>query len=742
MSTVSVDRLGEVRAFVASGRRDIAEQACEALVLHHPEEAAPRAFLAALQLDRGATAAAIANLQAAAALAPDDTGILLQLAVARFRKGDRDAARATLEALLAVQPGHVSGAFHLALLCEDSRDAVEAERLYAVALAGEPGHREARLRLGGLLRRLGRNAEAFACLQPLWRPEAPDPALAEALACTALDAGDARVAADMASVATRLAPQRVDAWLAFGLALRRLGNAPLAYEAMREVVARHPGHALAWCELAIDALDLGDGEAAREAFAHAQSLAPDWLARRWIDALALPALVDSEHDSTTWLTRFSTGLDTLHATLEADARDPASLADAVARVVPFRLHYHAADTTALTWHYGDLVARAVRAAAPAALKAPLDWTPLAHGGRLRVGFVSCEMREHTITRYFEGWLTDLDRARFEVHAWHLGEASDAVTARIAARADAFHAVAGTGLHEVAAQVRDARLDVLVHVEVGMDSRMQQLAALRLAPVQCAGYGHPVTTGIDTLDVFLSADAMEPADAQDHYRERLVRLPGLGVVPSPTPPAGDAGWLPCAAGRPLLMCLQALFKLEPAFDDAVARIAMATDAVVVFFTAPRALVARFEARLARAFERHGGDARRHVVMVDRRTHADYLAGVAAADLVLDSFGFSGGATSLDTLAAGTPVVTLEGRFARGRQTAAMLRLLGADAELVAHDVEDYVRRAIALCADDGLRSELRGRLRVAAPRLFDAPDVLPALEAFLEQAARDAATPSF
>ena len=93
--------------------------------------------------------------------------------------------------------------------------------------------------------------------------------------------------------------------------------------------------------------------------------------------------------------------------------------------------------------------------------------------------------------------------------------------------------------------------------------------------------------------------------------------------------------------------------------------------------------------------------------------------------------------MDALSVGTPVVTVEGEFMRGRQTSAMLRLLEAD-ELVASDIEDYVEIAIALCRDRVRREGLRVRLKENVERLFDSVEVMPALEAFFKRIAKAAA----
>ena len=81
-------------------------------------------------------------------------------------------------------------------------------------------------------------------------------------------------------------------------------------------------------------------------------------------------------------------------------------------------------------------------------------------------------------------------------------------------------------------ISDAAPHVLLYPEVGMDMIVGWLAAQRLAPVQCVAWGHPETTGMPTIDYFLSSDFMEPPDAATHYTESLVRMPHLGHISRP------------------------------------------------------------------------------------------------------------------------------------------------------------------------------------------------------------------
>jgi len=572
-----------------------------------------------------------------------------------------------------------------------------AERHYRSALAQQPLLPEALIALGDLLRRQRRIDEAGGFLEAAHRG-APDSAHAAGhLALLRIEQTRYAEARELAALACKSAPRVARWWIAAGIAARRMQDPDAAAAALRRACELAPNNAAAWLELAI-ALERSADPAARDALSNARRLAPNWERVRWLELLQMPSIVDDEREALDAVGAFARGIDEIERSLQLDTPDRSAAAlDAALGVVTFQLHYLPGYHTGLQRRFGAVIERVVAAAAPR-LAVPVDWQPLAHGGRLRVGFVSAYLYTHSVTRYFGSWLTGLDRARFETFLWHCGDVADDCTNELEAASDHFLRT-GSALGE---SIRSAKLDVLILLDVGLDPRMQVLAAMRLACRQYLTFGHPVTSGLSTLDGFLGAELLEAADSAQQYSEKLVRLPGLATRFRRRAEPGDASWLhELAGGRPVLMCLQNLIKLQPAFDVLLARVVAATGALLILFEHSAGQSARFRRRFERAIRTAGLDFATHVRIVRARPYRDWLAGVAAADLVLDTPGFCGGVSSLDAISVGSPVVTFEGTSARGRQTAAMLKAVGVP-EFIVRDDEGYVRLAATIMRDADLR----------------------------------------
>jgi CRISPR-associated protein Csy1 len=469
-------------------------------------------------------------------------------------------------------------------------------------------------------------------------------------------------------------------------------------------------------------------------YRHILARRPDHLGAALGAHLTLPPVYRSAQELRAARTRIEAGLAALLADRARYACLPAEACIAQLAWVNFFVAYQGLDDTAWQSQYGDFVAALLHVHLPEFVRAPDP--PAGRGRRIRVGFVSEYFRRSTVGGYFSAWITHLDPGQFETFVYHLSPRQDGLTRHIAAHCAHFVDLATpahASLRACAARIRADALDVLIYPEIGMDPHTLLLASLRLAPRQCAAWGHPVTTGLPGIDCFLSSRDMEPADGDGHYRERLVRLDGLGVAyPRPAPPPmktrRDFG-LP--EGRTLYLCPHALFKLHPDFDTLLARLlADDADGVLVLFEADQAAVTQcYLQRLGGALAESGLDARQRIVVLPYQRHADYLAINRLCDVMLDPPHWSGGNTALDAIASGLPMVTFEGPFMRGRQSAAMLKRLGLP-ELVAASADDYLRIARALAHEPGWRSQVRAHLAGQAGTLFDQPGAIASLQAFL------------
>jgi predicted O-linked N-acetylglucosamine transferase (SPINDLY family) len=348
-------------------------------------------------------------------------------------------------------------------------------------------------------------------------------------------------------------------------------------------------------------------------------------------------------------------------------------------------------------------------------------------GRRRIGLVSSCLHQHSVTRAWGEALLALPADEFDLHVFHTSARDDVMVQRFRARAGRYIG----GAHSFAAWtqwLREAELDVLVFLDLGLDVVNQCLAALRHAPVQVSTWAHPVTSGAATIDWFVSAQASEPAHAAAHYSESLHRLPRLGgcFLEPPHPP------LPRRArdGRTRLVCAQNLYKLHPRHDALFGRIlARAPDTTLDFLTAATPeQAAGFERRLApvlRDFDIDPARVRVHSTL----TGEAYRRRIADADLLLDTLGFSGGITTLDALWQERAWLTLPGECMRGRQSSAMLLQLGLE-PLVASSEADYVERAVALADSPEQLRELAREIAERKHALFRDTEVCSAFADFL------------
>jgi protein O-GlcNAc transferase len=454
------------------------------------------------------------------------------------------------------------------------------------------------------------------------------------------------------------------------------------------------------------------------------------------EALLLPVLYDTEGEIEYYRARFKTGLEALVKGIQLNTREEYRGAlDAVSKHLNFYLGYQGRNDCELQQQYGQFVHRVVAANYPQWVK-PRPMPPIPASGRIRVGYISAHFRDHSVSKLFLGWLQEHNRQDFELFAYHNGGSVDAVTNRVRKISDHFRHIPGK-FEELCRAVLSDDLHVGVFLDV-RHRRMAMMATLRLAPVQCLAWAHPVTSGSPMIDYYLSSDLMEPEDGQDHYSERLIRLPGIGVCyPKPVIPRpllvrsrNDFG---IGEERIVFLCCQTTFKYLPQHDDLFVQIAKRIPTCQFVFLGLNDMVAGdFRGRLRRAFMAEGLEASDYCVILPLLNTFDYWNLNLVSDVFLDTLEWSGGVTTLEAIACGLPVVTLPRGYMRGRHSYGILAQLGIT-ETIARDKKEFVDIAFRLGVDREWRAQVLRDMKANHTRLYSDTKCVRALEDFFRSA---------
>jgi protein O-GlcNAc transferase len=626
---------------------------------------------------------------------------LLAQAVRHHQAGQWPQAVSLYQQVLQAQPTHPE-ALHLLGVCRQQQGSLDdAIALIRQALAHQPWFPDAHFNLGIVLKQAGQLAEAKTHLQLALEQGGPDAEVLYQLGLVLRQQGDLEAALVPLGQALELQPDFADAAYTLAILLRDCGREEEAAELFYQLWQADPADlaaALGWC------------------------------------VSQLPLLYASADQVSVARERYRQALQQVKGRWEHLPRDPETLERAAAgigSVQPFFLPYQGQNDRDLQQLYGSLVRDVIAARYP---QPSVLWQR--HPGRVRVGIVSGLFRDHSVWKILtRGWVEALDRAQVALYGFHTSVIQDEVTCSLPPRFE--HFVAGSrSIEEWQAAIREAQLDVLLYPEVGIDPVCAQLAALRLAPVQAMAWGHPQTSGLPTIDVFLSSELMEPPDGAGHYTEQLLPLPGIGTyyIPLEVDPA-PVDWQAWGVDpdRVLYLCAQSLFKYLPQYDEVFPRIAREVGKCQFLFLRGRlsqGIRERFWQRLRRAFQAYDLAAEEYVVLLPELSPAEYAAYNALGDIYLDSLGWSGGNTTLEALPHGLPIVTLPGSLLRGRHTYAILQQMGI-LDTIAHTLDEYVQIASQLGLDPEWREQMGQQVKRRQERVYRDRTPIRALEKWLQ-----------
>jgi protein O-GlcNAc transferase len=490
-------------------------------------------------------------------------------------------------------------------------------------------------------------------------------------------------AEDVLARAVQLDPAYADAYVNLALVYDRLGRLSQAASTLRTALELAPEKGEAHGNLAGVLREQGDLDGSLRHYRRAMALVPDSPTIRSSYLLALQAHPDTEsaellREHRDWARRFAAPLDPCPAQPGPGPGTVKVEAAGGARVTEAEI-----------------------------------------GRPLRIGYISPDLRTHSVAFFIEPLLAAHDRTAFEV--WCYSDAApDAVTGRIRARADGWREIRGQDDGAVAARIAADGIDILVDLAGHTADNRLLVLARRPAPVQVTYCGYPGTTGLPAIDWRLTDAVADPEGYPDrHHAERLWRLPGGFLCYQPeagAPEPGPPAFLSSPGGGITFASFNNLAKLNDRVMGLWAELLGAVPGSTLLLKS-RALSdhePRIRLRAAFAAARVAPSRLRFAPYA--ASTVDHLRLYREVDVALDPFPYCGTTTTCEALWMGVPVVTLAGLRHAARVGASLLPRAGLQ-DLVTESERDYLERAINLARDTDrlvtLRRELRPRLAASS-----------------------------
>lgn len=532
----------------------------------------------------------------------------------------------------------------------------------------------------------------------------------------------------------KLQPSHADAYLNRGVIFHSLKKFDEALDDYDKSLTLEPNSVDALYNRGCLLRDLANPIEAKISLDKALELQPTHTLSRWVLALLpIPLLRPNNFNIDKAREELCSGLISLKSWLDASNIEKVYASVGVSQ--PFYLAYQEFNNKELLSYYGSICTKLMSSWQKISQLEPNKFST---SKKIKVGIVSHHIHSHSVwDAITKGLLLNIDSTKFEIYVFYLGNYFDDET-RFAQAKAAFFFSGIKSLEEHTQTFSKHGIEVLIYPEIGMHSITTQLASLRIAPLQITSWGHPETTGLDTIDYYLSAELFEPHDAQLAYTEKLLKLPNLGcsypkrqIVPIDF----DTKKFDLSPEKPILLCPGNLFKYTPEYDWVFADIAnKLMDCHLVFFSKNNHWLTIFKNRLTTQFKKLNLEIDDYVKFIPWLKPSEFYGLMERSDVFLDTIGFSGFNTALQSIECGLPVVTREGQFMRGNLASGILRRMEIP-ELIAKDEHEYINLAVRLVKDRAFASLTRKNIAEKRSILFNDQEPVTALENFLESTCR-------
>jgi predicted O-linked N-acetylglucosamine transferase (SPINDLY family) len=652
-----------------------------------------------LQQQLGRVDEAVASYQRAITIKPDYAEAHYNLGITLMSQGRREEALASNRKALKHKPDFADAYNNAGLLLAEMGNANEAISNYQKALSLQPNHASAHNNLANALKEQGRLDEAVAHGE---QALAIKPDFVEAL-CTLGNVAKAQGRLDESFEYYRRAlivrPEFADAWYNMGCVLYEQGKRNEAMECYRKAIEISPDYAVAHNNLGVVLREVGRHQEAIAASERAIELMPEF-AEPYINiGNALP-----------WLGRIDESIQAYRKALELKPDHPVAWSNLLLTLL-YDDKLSPAEMFAESCKFGERIEMPLKSGWPKHANSPDAER------RLKIAYVSADLREHALAYFIEPILANHDKSKFEAYCYSNHPQQDAMTARLRGLAEHWCQCDRMNDEQLSAQIQADEIDILVDLSGHTAFNRLPMFARKPAPVQINWIGYIGTTGLSAMDYRFTDEHLDPPGLTEAFHsERLVRLPAAFTFRS-DPSAPPVNTLPALAESVFTFAsLNNPAKLNEKVVALWARILAAVPHSRLMLGNAQA---KQEKWLLQLFAKHGvGEDR--LLLLPRVSLQEYLEAHHRIDLALDPFPYNGGTTTNYAMWMGVPVVVLAGDRPISRVGVCNLMRAGLP-EFVAHSADEYVDIAVKYSRDLNALNELRQSLR---ERILSSPVIDP------------------
>lgn len=330
------------------------------------------------------------------------------------------------------------------------------------------------------------------------------------------------------------------------------------------------------------------------------------------------------------------------------------------------------------------------------------------GRKLRIAYLSGDLREHSVSYFLEPLLEHHDRANFHITCYHVGPPDDRVTPRLKAKSDQWRHLFPISDDHLCRAIADDNIDILIELAGHAQGNRLTAVARAPAPVCITFIGYPNTTGVPSIGYRLVDEHTDPPGSDAFATERLIRLPGCFLCYRPPESAPDVA--PATEGRITFGSFNNLAKLSTTTLDLWAKLLSHIPSSNLLLKGKGLGDDSVRDRLFARLSKAGINPNRVELLGHTQSTREHLETYNRMDIALDPFPYCGTTTTCEAMYMGIPVVTLAGQTHASRVGISLLSAVGLP-DLIARDESAYISVASSLAADPNRRAALRSSLRV-------------------------------